>query len=66
MSEQFAGELCCGPGATPSAKWPDTATGGVTQGEVDAFDESGVERAGKPERLETVGEVERAATGESG
>jgi len=44
-------------GVTPSARRPDTATGGVTQGEVDAFDESGVERAGEPQRLEPVGET---------
>ncbi len=52
MGKQFACELCRGPGATPSAKPPDTATGGVTQSKVDAFDESRVERAGDPERFE--------------
>jgi hypothetical protein len=33
----------------------------VTQGKINAFDESGVERAGEPERLETVGEVREVA-----
>jgi hypothetical protein len=66
MGEQFASELCRGPGATPSARRPDTATGGVTQSKVDAFDESRVERAGEPECFEAIGVVERAATGESG
>jgi hypothetical protein len=61
MGEQFASELGGGPGATPSARPPDTATGGVTQSKVDAFDESRVERAGKPEHLEALGEVREVA-----
>ena len=60
VSEQFASELGRGPGAARQSRQR------VTQGQIDSLHESGVERAGKPERLEMVGEVERVATGESG
>ena len=43
------------------SKPPGTATGGVTQGKMNAFDESGVECAGEAERLEAIGEVREVA-----
>jgi len=61
IGKQFARELCRGPRATPSARPPDTATGGVTQSKVDAFDESRVECAGETERFEAVGEMGQVA-----
>ena len=56
MGEQFAGQLCGGPGA------PRPSRPGMAQGEIDSLHTSSMERAGEAERFEAVGEVGKVAT----
>ena len=51
MGEQFARQLGRGPRATGQSRQS------MTQGQIDSLHESGVERAGEPERLEPVGQA---------
>ena len=56
MGEQFAGQLCGGPGA------PRPSRPGMAQSEIDSLHTSSMERAGEAERFEAVGEVGKVAT----